>query len=80
MVITNATTEAREKISTYLEFLEFFEFFDVSLTKFENDQILLNKISNIFLATTKLLSGWKSLIAGSEKEKDGRNLGAEMWL
>ncbi len=33
----------------------------VCSTKFENDQILLNKISHRFLVTTKLLSGWKSL-------------------
>jgi hypothetical protein len=32
------------------------------LTKFENYQILLNKISHWFLETTKLFSGWKSLI------------------
>ncbi len=33
------------------------------LTKFNNYEILLNKISHIFLATTKLFSGRKSLIA-----------------
>ncbi len=32
----SAATEAREKISTYLESLEFQNFFDVCLTKFEN--------------------------------------------
>jgi hypothetical protein len=36
------------------------------LTKFENQQILLNKISHIFLLTTKLFIGWKSLIANHE--------------
>ncbi len=63
-IITNnsATTEAREKIITYLESLEFCNFFDVCLTKFENYQILLNKISHRLLVTTKLFSGWKSLI------------------
>jgi len=30
------------------------------LTTFENYQILLHKISQIFLPTTKLVSGWKS--------------------
>ncbi len=50
----SATTEAREKISTYLEFLEFF---DAYLTKFENYQILLNKVSHRFLVTTTLFSG-----------------------
>jgi hypothetical protein len=53
----SATTEAREKISTYLESLEFYKFFDVCLTKFENYQILLNKISHRFLMTTKLFIG-----------------------
>ncbi len=57
-----ATTEAREKISTYLESLEFYKHFDLWLTKFENYQILLNKISHRFLMTTKLFIGWKSLI------------------
>ncbi len=36
----SATTEAREKISTYLESLEFWKNFDVCLTKFQNYQIL----------------------------------------
>jgi hypothetical protein len=49
-----ATTEAREKISTFLESLEFF---NVCLTKFENYQISLNKISRRFLVTTKLFGG-----------------------
>jgi hypothetical protein len=48
------TTKAREKISTCLESLEFYNFFDVYLTKFENYQILPNKISDRFLLTTKL--------------------------
>jgi hypothetical protein len=48
---TSATTEAREKISTDLESVEFF---DVCLTKFENYQIFLNKISHRYLMTTKL--------------------------
>ncbi len=39
------TTEAREKISTYLESLEFYKFFDVCLTKFENYQVLVVKLS-----------------------------------
>ncbi len=42
----SATTEAREKISTYLESLEFQKNFAACLTKFENYQILLNKISH----------------------------------
>ncbi len=43
----SATTEAREKISTHLESLEF-RIFDVWSTKFEDNQILLNKISDKF--------------------------------
>jgi hypothetical protein len=39
----SATTEAREKICAYLESLEFWKHFDACLTKFENNQILLNK-------------------------------------
>ena len=42
--------------------LKFYNFFDVSLTKFKNNQILLNKISHRFLLTIKLITGWKSLI------------------
>jgi hypothetical protein len=53
----SATTEAKEKISTYLESLVFERIFDACLTKFENYQILLNKISPRFLVTTKLFSG-----------------------
>ncbi len=57
----SATTEAREK-STDLESLEVQKYFDVRLTKFENHNILHNKISNIFLVTTKPLCGWKRII------------------
>ncbi len=42
--------------------MESLEIFVVCLTKFENYQILLNKISHRFLVTTKLFSGWKSHI------------------
>ncbi len=35
---------------------EFWKFFNVRLTKFQNNQILLNKISHRFLMTTKLFS------------------------
>ncbi len=62
IVNNSATTEAREEISTYLKTLEFLWFFDVCLTKFENYQILLIKISLRFLVTTKPFSEWKSLI------------------
>jgi hypothetical protein len=46
-----------EKISTDMESLEFKKFFDVSFAKFENYQILLNKIGRRFLLTTKPFSG-----------------------
>jgi len=39
-----------------------FRFFGACLTKFNNNQILLNKIGYRFLLTTKFFSGWKSLI------------------
>jgi hypothetical protein len=42
----SAITEAREKISTYLESLEISKFVGAHLTKFENYQILHNKISH----------------------------------
>jgi hypothetical protein len=50
----STTTIARENISTHLESLEFWKFFDIRLTKFKNNQILLNKISRRFLLATKL--------------------------
>jgi hypothetical protein len=53
----SATTEAREKISTYLNSLEFEKCFDECMTKIENNQILFNKISHRFLMTAKLFSG-----------------------
>jgi hypothetical protein len=53
----SATIKAREKISAYLESLEFKKNFDACLAKFENYQIILNKISHRFLVTTKLFSG-----------------------
>ncbi len=62
IVSNSATTEAREKISTDLKSLPFKKFFDVRLTKFENHQILLNKISHRFLVTSELFSGQNSLI------------------
>ncbi len=57
----SATAEATEKISSNLESLESLKFLDVRLTKFDNYKVLLNKTSLIFLETTKLFSGRKSL-------------------
>jgi hypothetical protein len=58
------TTEAREKISTYLESLEFFY---VYLTKFEN-------FSQKFLMTTNVLSGQESfkIVASPKEARDWR--------
>jgi len=44
----SVTTEALEKKSADLGSLEFQKFLDVCFTKFENYQILLNKISHRF--------------------------------
>jgi hypothetical protein len=51
----STTTKAREKISTDLESLESYKIFDVCLTKFKNNQILINKISHRFILTTKAI-------------------------
>jgi hypothetical protein len=56
IVNNSATTEARERIRTDLDSLKLDTSFDACLTKFENYQILLNKISHRFLVTTKLFS------------------------
>ena len=48
----STTTKAREKICADSESLEFKKIY-VCLTKFENYQILLNKISHRFLVTTR---------------------------
>ncbi len=47
IVNNSATTETREKVITYLESLQFKKLF-------ENNPILLNKISHRFVVTTKL--------------------------
>jgi hypothetical protein len=55
----STTTEAREIIA---QIWNPYKFFDACLTKFRNNQNLLNKISHKFLLTTKLFIGRKSLI------------------
>ena len=40
VVDKSAATEAREKVSVDLDSLEFLNFFEMSMTKFENVQIL----------------------------------------
>ncbi len=49
--------KAREKIRPDVESLECYECFDVRLSKFKNNQILLNKIICRIIPTTKLFSG-----------------------
>jgi hypothetical protein len=47
----SAATKAKEKISTDLESVQFHLNFYVCSTKYKNNQILLNKISDIFNTT-----------------------------
>ncbi len=61
-LITTRQTLKLEKNKHIFGILKILEFFDVYLTKLENYQILLNKISHRFLASTKLFSRWKSSI------------------
>jgi hypothetical protein len=53
----STTTIAREKNKRRYGIFKILEFFNVCLTKFKNNQILLNKISHRFLLTTKLFTG-----------------------
>jgi hypothetical protein len=62
-IVNLINTEAREKLSTYLESLEFWKFFDVCLTKFENYHILLNKICHRFLCQPSYLVGVRASLA-----------------
>jgi hypothetical protein len=57
MAKISTITNAIEKINTHLESLEFKKYFDVCFTKFKYNQILLNKIGDRFLLTTKLFNG-----------------------
>jgi hypothetical protein len=59
IAINSTTTEARLKIATNLKFLEFKENFDECLTKFRNNQILINKIRRRFLVTAELFTSQK---------------------
>ncbi len=60
MLITQQPLKQENKISTYLEenLQNFRKKLDVCLTKFKNNQILLNKICHRFLGTTKLYIVW----------------------
>ncbi len=53
IAINLTTTKGREKMSKDLESLKFLKFFGVGLPNFKNNQILLRKISRLFLATIK---------------------------
>ncbi len=52
--ITQQPLRLEKKISTDLESSEFKKIFNVHLTKFKNNQILLNIISHRILLTTKV--------------------------
>jgi hypothetical protein len=56
-VDTSATTEAREKLSTDLQSLEFWKLSMHIFSRSKINQSLHNKISHLFLETTKLLPG-----------------------
>ncbi len=64
---TQQPLKLEKKITHRFGNLRLLEFFDVCLTKFDNNQILLNKISHRFPLTTKLFAGWKILIAEGQK-------------
>ncbi len=53
----STTPKAREKIKHRIRILRILEKNDVCLSKFKNNQILLNKISRRFILTTKIFSG-----------------------
>ncbi len=46
---------ARDKIDASLESLKYLKYFDGSLTKFENNGLLLNKFVQSLLSQTKLV-------------------------
>jgi len=52
LLITQQPLKLEKKINTNFEALEFQKFLDVNLTKFENSQILLNKISHSILVSS----------------------------
>jgi hypothetical protein len=44
-------------VNRCLSMLEYYKLFDARLTKFKNNQILLNEMSHRYLQTTKLFTG-----------------------
>ncbi len=69
-IAKNSTiTKAMEKISTDYRSIEFWEFLYACLTKFKNNQILLNKISHRILLTIKLFKvGLLNIQVGLKQE------------
>ncbi len=71
----SARAKAKEKISTDLKSLEFYKFYDVCLNKFDNSQILQNKIcrtqegnSVVERTSSKMSFQKKYSIPGKEKK------------
>jgi hypothetical protein len=56
-IVTNSTTTKALQNKRRFGILKILDFFAVGLAKFENNQILRNKISRRFLVTTKLCTG-----------------------
>jgi hypothetical protein len=52
----STTTKVGDKISADLESSEFYKFLNACLTKFNNNQILVDIISHIILPITKLFT------------------------
>ncbi len=55
-VANNSVTTKAEKNKHRFRIIRIFKYFDVYLAKFENNQFLLNKISDRFLLMTKLFT------------------------
>ncbi len=58
----STTTKAKGKYKCRFGILRILDFFVVCLTKLKNNQNLCNKICHRFILTTKLITGWNSLI------------------
>ncbi len=71
IVNNSTTTKARDKNKHRFAILRTLDILlKFHLTKFKNDQILLNKISRIIFVITQLFIGWKTyIVAGLSMEK-----------
>jgi hypothetical protein len=58
----NSTTTTARKTKHKFGILKILEIFEIYFTYFKNSQILLSKISQTFLVTTKLFTGWNDPI------------------